>query len=131
MFTFRIIESVAIFGRIEALHDDIPWLGFLLGYLIFTGEWTIVIGFLLNRTDGIGLSAPQVGINVQLMVFNPVGERGEGEEIVLVNPRVNKYSKKIVRFNEGCLSFPGIYADVMVITILQIPPFLVVISFSN
>ncbi|XP_048328735.2 peptide deformylase 1B, chloroplastic isoform X1 [Ziziphus jujuba] len=67
---------------------------------------------IMYKTDGIGLSAPQVGINVQLMVFNPVGERGEGEEIVLVNPRVNKYSKKIVLFNEGCLSFPGIYADV-------------------
>uniref|UniRef100_A0A2N9J061 Peptide deformylase n=1 Tax=Fagus sylvatica TaxID=28930 RepID=A0A2N9J061_FAGSY len=41
----------------------------------------------MYKTDGIGLSAPQVGINVRLMVFNPVGERGEGEEIVLVNPR--------------------------------------------
>ncbi|CAL5325259.1 unnamed protein product [Camellia sinensis] len=66
----------------------------------------------MYKTDGIGLSAPQVGINVQLMVFNPVGERGEGEEIILVNPRVSKYSKKVVLFNEGCLSFPGIYADV-------------------
>ncbi|KAB5521072.1 hypothetical protein DKX38_025391 [Salix brachista] len=65
-----------------------------------------------SRTDGIGLSAPQVGINVQLMVFNPADEHGEGDEIVLVNPRVNKYSKKTVLFNEGCLSFPGIYADV-------------------
>lgn len=50
------------------------------------------------------------------MVFNPVGERGEGEDIVLINPRVNKYSKKKVLFNEGCLSFPGIYADVQVFT---------------
>ncbi|XP_030544732.1 peptide deformylase 1B, chloroplastic/mitochondrial-like [Rhodamnia argentea] len=66
----------------------------------------------MYKTDGIGLSAPQVGINVQLMVFNPVGESGEGEEIVLVNPRIIKYSKKMVPFNEGCLSFPGIYADV-------------------
>ncbi|KAK1568082.1 hypothetical protein Q3G72_020370 [Acer saccharum] len=66
----------------------------------------------MYKTDGIGLSAPQVGMNVELMVFNPVGERGKGEEIVLVNPRVNKYSKKTVLFNEGCLSFPGIYADV-------------------
>lgn len=49
------------------------------------------------------------------MVFNPVGERGEGEEIVLVNPRVNRYSKKMVLFNEGCLSFPQIYADVEVL----------------
>ncbi|XP_004306350.1 PREDICTED: peptide deformylase 1B, chloroplastic/mitochondrial [Fragaria vesca subsp. vesca] len=67
---------------------------------------------IMYRTDGIGLSAPQVGINVQLMVFNPVGERGEGEEIVLVNPRVSRYSQKTRLFNEGCLSFPGIYADV-------------------
>ncbi|KAH7577344.1 hypothetical protein JRO89_XS01G0238500 [Xanthoceras sorbifolium] len=67
---------------------------------------------MIIKTDGIGLSAPQVGMNVRLMVFNPVGERGEGEEIVLINPRVNKYSKKVVLFNEGCLSFPGIYADV-------------------
>ncbi|KAK8619092.1 hypothetical protein V6N13_133059 [Hibiscus sabdariffa] len=66
----------------------------------------------MYKTDGIGLSAPQVGINVQLMVFNPVGERGEGQEIVLINPRVTKYSKKAVLFNEGCLSFPRIYADV-------------------
>ncbi|KAK4426141.1 Peptide deformylase 1B, chloroplastic [Sesamum alatum] len=64
------------------------------------------------RTDGIGLSAPQVGINVQLMVFNSDGEHGELEEIVLVNPRINGYSRKIVSYKEGCLSFPGIYADV-------------------
>ncbi|GKD55705.1 peptide deformylase 1B, chloroplastic/mitochondrial [Tanacetum coccineum] len=70
-------------------------------------------GLLVHRTDGIGLSAPQVGINVQLMVFNPVGERGEGEEIVLVNPKVIKYSKKVAPFTEGCLSFPGINADVV------------------
>ncbi|KAI7741370.1 hypothetical protein M8C21_000830 [Ambrosia artemisiifolia] len=67
----------------------------------------------MYKTDGIGLSAPQVGVNVQLMVFNPAGERGEGEEIVLVNPRVVKSSKKQVPFTEGCLSFPGINADVV------------------
>ncbi|ESQ41432.1 hypothetical protein EUTSA_v10014367mg [Eutrema salsugineum] len=67
----------------------------------------------MYKTDGVGLSAPQVGLNVQLMVFNPAGERGEGEEIVLVNPKINKYSDKLVPFSEGCLSFPGIYADVV------------------
>ncbi|KAJ0111433.1 hypothetical protein Patl1_02769 [Pistacia atlantica] len=66
----------------------------------------------MYKTDGTGLSAPQVGMNVQLMVFNPVGECGEGEEIVLINPGVKKYSKKKVLFDEGCLSFPGIHADV-------------------
>ncbi|KAG9139569.1 hypothetical protein Leryth_016334 [Lithospermum erythrorhizon] len=67
---------------------------------------------IMYKTEGIGLSSPQVGMNVQLMVFNPVGERGEGEEVVLVNPKVVRYSRKIVAYDEGCLSFPGIYADV-------------------
>ncbi|GKV37272.1 hypothetical protein SLEP1_g45321 [Rubroshorea leprosula] len=74
----------------------------------------------MYKTDGYGLSAPQVGVNVQLMVFNPAGEEGEGQEIVLVNPKVNKYSKKTRIFNEGCLSFPGIYADVELLVFLVV-----------
>lgn len=70
---------------------------------------------ILCRTDGIGLSAPQVGMNVQLMVFNAAGERGEGEEIVLVNPRVSRYSRRIIHYEEGCLSFPRIYGEVEVL----------------
>lgn len=66
----------------------------------------------MYKTDGVGLSAPQVGVNVQLMVFNPAGERGKGEEVILVNPEIYKYSKKKEVFTEGCLSFPDIYADV-------------------
>jgi len=68
----------------------------------------------LYRTDGIGLSAPQVGVNVQLMVFNPAGVKGEGKEIVLVNPVVYKSAKRLLVFEEGCLSFPGIYGNVLV-----------------
>ncbi|GLJ21638.1 hypothetical protein SUGI_0402900 [Cryptomeria japonica] len=67
---------------------------------------------LMYKTDGVGLSAPQVGVNVQLMVFNPAGERGKGEEIVLINPEIYKFSSKTEVFTEGCLSFPEIYADV-------------------
>ncbi|XP_047055573.1 peptide deformylase 1B, chloroplastic-like [Lolium rigidum] len=67
----------------------------------------------MYKTDGIGLSAPQVGVNVQLMVFNEAGVKGEGQEIVLVNPEVYKFSKRLVVDEEGCLSFPGIYANVL------------------
>ncbi|KAF5187681.1 Peptide deformylase [Thalictrum thalictroides] len=67
---------------------------------------------IMYKTDGIGLSAPQVGMNVRLMVFNSAGERGVGEEIVLINPKIYKYFRKKVLFEEGCLSFPGIYANV-------------------
>ncbi|CAI7787613.1 unnamed protein product, partial [Closterium sp. NIES-54] len=65
-----------------------------------------------TRTEGVGLSAPQVGVNVRLMVYNPVGERGKGVEMVLVNPRIVKYAKARDVIEEGCLSFPKIYADV-------------------
>ena len=33
------------------------------------------------RDDGVGLAAPQVGVNVRLMVFNEAGVKGEGEEV--------------------------------------------------
>ncbi|KAF3338845.1 peptide deformylase 1B [Carex littledalei] len=40
------------------------------------------------------------------------GEPGEGEEIVLINLVIYKASDRTTMFNEGCLSFPGIFADV-------------------
>lgn len=53
----------------------------------------------------MGLAAPQVGVNVRLMVFNPAGRRGEGEELVLANPRIVSVSKGRDLAEEGCLSF--------------------------
>ena len=60
------------------------------------------------RDDGIGLAAPQVGVNIQMMVFNPQGEEAKGDptqEVVLVNPRILRTSKTTNFFEEGCLSF--------------------------
>ena len=65
-----------------------------------------------RRTDGVGLAAPQVGVNKRLMVYNEEGVRGRGKELVLCNPVVVEMSKEEDYFEEGCLSFPGIYADV-------------------
>lgn len=62
----------------------------------------------------MGLAAPQVGVNVRLMVFNEAGERGHGDEIVLVNPQIVSASRSTKVFEEGCLSFPNLYADVWV-----------------
>lgn len=68
---------------------------------------------LMYATDGIGLAAPQVGANVRVMVFNAEGVPGAGEEVVLVNPRIVKTSKSTDWFEEGCLSFPKMFADVL------------------
>jgi hypothetical protein len=66
------------------------------------------------RDDGVGLAAPQVGVNVRLMVFNETAERGSPEETVLVNPVIIEKGRATDVDVEGCLSFPKIYADVEV-----------------
>merc|ERR1711904_217448 len=67
----------------------------------------------MYETDGIGLAAPQVGLNVQVMVFNPTGEASvPEEEVVLVNPRILNRSKGQTLFEEGCLSLPNIHGDI-------------------
>ena len=60
----------------------------------------------------MGLAAPQVGVNVRLMVFNESGKRGAGSEVILVNPEIVASSTVTELDVEGCLSFPTIYADV-------------------
>ena len=52
----------------------------------------------MYETDGIGLAAPQVGVNVRVMVYNPTGEASEkDQEVVLVNPRVSPTHTRSVR----------------------------------
>lgn len=61
---------------------------------------------------GVGLAAPQVGIEHKLLVLNPAGDKKDRSgELVLCNPRLTR--KKGREFGEeGCLSFPGIHAEV-------------------
>ena len=61
---------------------------------------------------GCGLAAPQVGIEQKLLVLNPSGDKSKREEeLALVNPRILK-KKGREWDDEGCLSFPGIRAEV-------------------
>ena len=61
---------------------------------------------------GVGLAAPQVGLEWELLVLNPSGDRSDPTgELVLVNPElIQKKGKEYGE--EGCLSFPGLYAEV-------------------
>jgi peptide deformylase len=68
----------------------------------------------------VGLAAPQLGVNVRLMVFNPSGVRGE-KDFVLVNPYIISSDKKQDVDLEGCLSFLQIGADVKVSFLLLDP----------
>lgn len=53
--------------------------------------------YLPCRDDGVGLAAPQVGVNLRLMVFNETGERDrKDKEMVLVNPYIVSVSRGVV-----------------------------------
>lgn len=54
---------------------------------------------------GIGLAAPQMGINKRLAVV----DIGDGDKIVLINPVITFESKDTNLMEEGCLNFPGEY----------------------
>ncbi len=62
----------------------------------------------MYREGGIGLAAPQVGLDRRIIVMNLAGRPGAGEELVLVNPAVLSESRETAEADEGCLSFPGI-----------------------
>lgn len=64
----------------------------------------------MKESKGVGLAAPQVGIRKRILVLNPTGEPGDA--LALVNPTITSRSGPAVVFAEGCLSFPGIYAEV-------------------
>lgn len=66
---------------------------------------------LMYASEGIGLAANQVHLPLRLLVANPAGRPGEGEEYVLINPVLSR-PKGNEEAEEGCLSFPELYGPV-------------------
>jgi len=63
---------------------------------------------LMLTSNGIGLSANQVGLNAQLFVMGDA----EKNSSILINPTVLQHTEETVTDLEGCLSFPGIFTQV-------------------
>ena len=60
---------------------------------------------------GVGLAAPQVGILKRLIVIDLGRDDSEEAPLVLFNPKIHSLAGNTIE-EEGCLSFPGITADV-------------------
>lgn len=60
----------------------------------------------LSEPKGVGLAATQIGVPLQIIV----ADIGEGP-ISLINPKILSHKGKDID-KEGCLSLPGIYAEV-------------------
>ncbi|MDR2529440.1 MAG: peptide deformylase [Synergistaceae bacterium] len=77
------------------------------------GRFDTELGLLVEKMrvtmemyEGVGLAAPQVGVLEKIALVS-----WEGSFYVLINPRVLQ-KEGIQEGEEGCLSFPGIYASV-------------------
>ena len=64
----------------------------------------------MSASSGVGLAAPQVGLNQRILVLNPSGE--PADDLALINVTILERSGSLTSFEEGCLSFPNIYAEV-------------------
>jgi peptide deformylase len=67
----------------------------------------------MAEEKGVGLAAPQVGVSKRIFVTDH-GRRKDGQEPqprIWINPVIESPSGTTV-YEEGCLSFPGIYAKV-------------------
>ena len=66
----------------------------------------------MYSANGIGLAAPQVAINKQIIVIDCEPDNPDHEPLVLINPEITKFGSELSQFEEGCLSIPGVYLDV-------------------
>jgi peptide deformylase len=64
---------------------------------------------ILRRDKGVGVAGPQVGVMKRIFVVHVQDD----EERVFINPSILETSHETYKFEEGCLSIPGIYATVV------------------
>lgn len=64
----------------------------------------------MYEAPGIGLAATQVDTHQRFMVIDIT--EGRDQPLVFVNPTIRERSVELRAHQEGCLSIPGVYADV-------------------
>ena len=65
----------------------------------------------MYMNNGVGLAAPQIGVNLRLFVIDVSTGDEPLRPMVFINPKIIKKSGAILS-QEGCLSFPEAYTDV-------------------
>lgn len=63
----------------------------------------------MYAAPGVGLAATQVNVHKRFMVIDVSEEKDQ--PLVFINPQITA-KEGVETYQEGCLSFPGIYADV-------------------
>ena len=79
------------------------------------GDWTPELDQLVadlfetaQAEDGVGIAAPQVGVNLNIAVVDSSCGADPAARIVLINPEIVRQEGSQIG-SEGCLSIPGIH----------------------
>jgi len=67
----------------------------------------------MYSAQGIGLAAPQVGVNKQLLVVDCEPDNPDVAPLIMINPQVIRMGKELCLVEEGCLSIPNVFLDVV------------------
>ena len=67
----------------------------------------------MYNARGIGLAAPQVGVSKRVLVMDVAREEEDPQPICMANPEIIWASEEEELREEGCLSLPEQYADVV------------------
>jgi len=67
----------------------------------------------MHAMNGVGLAAPQIGVNLRVVIFEVAGNPRYPEaeavpQTVLINPVITPLNNKMEEDWEGCLSVPGL-----------------------
>ncbi len=100
-------RPILVYGeeRLVAANQEVTAFGVELAPLVdelFRASWA---------APGLGVAAPQVGVNLRLAVVDLSVGKDPGERLVLANPTIVATSGRVA-LEEGCLSFPGLYVTI-------------------
>jgi peptide deformylase len=101
------VHPILVYGdpRLEAENGPVE---------AFDDEFRVLVEDLFETgwgAPGLGLAAPQIGVNLRVATIDlSVGKDPEAR-IVLANPEI-VHSQGRVNLEEGCLSFPGLFTTI-------------------
>ncbi|NET36121.1 MAG: peptide deformylase [Cyanothece sp. SIO1E1] len=74
----------------------------------------------MYSSDGIGLAGPQVAVHKQIIVVDCEPDEAAKPPMVLINPVITGFSQQLCVAQEGCLSIPKVFLDVVRPTAIEV-----------
>lgn len=72
-----------------------------------------------EQKDGVALAAPQIGVPLRIFVVSGTllsqadkTYKGDGSDLVFINPELTKFSREKKELEEGCLSVRWLYGKI-------------------